>query len=91
MKESQVWRYASGGQAIKRLTLYHDFIPELIDLQPFLNSHFLCEKHYNQVIYTDHFYQQLSGDYALRHQLQMILILLCLIMKKFFSMINYVC
>ena len=51
--------------AIKRLALYHDFIPELIDLQPFLNSYSLCEKHYNQVISTDHFYQQLSDDYAL--------------------------
>ena len=58
-KESQVWRYASGGQATKRLAHYHDFIPELIDLQPFLNSYSVCEKHYNQIISTNYIYQQL--------------------------------
>ena len=48
--------------AIKRLALYHDFIPELIDLQPFLNSYSICEKHYNQIISTNYFYQQLLDD-----------------------------
>ena len=48
-KESQVWRHASSGQAVKRLTLYYDFIPELV--QSFLNSYSICAKHYNQVIY----------------------------------------
>jgi hypothetical protein len=61
-KESQVWRYASGGQATKRLAHYHDFIPELIDLQPFLNSYSVCEKHYNQIISTNYVYQQLLDD-----------------------------
>lgn len=61
-KESQVWRYASGGQAAKRLPRYHEFIPELIDLQPFLNSYSICEKHYNQIISTNYFYQQLLDD-----------------------------
>ena len=62
MKESQVWRYASGGQATKRLVLYRDFIPELIDPEPFLNSYSICEKHYNQIISTNYFYQQLLDD-----------------------------
>ena len=62
MKESQVWRYVSGGQATRRLALYHDFMPELVDLQPFLNSYSICEKHYNRIIFTNYFYQQLLDD-----------------------------
>ena len=58
-KESQVWRYASGSQTTKRLASYHDFIPELA---PFLNSYSICEKHYNQIISTNYFYEQLLDD-----------------------------
>ncbi len=32
MKNSQVWRHASSPEAAKRLTLYHNFISELINL-----------------------------------------------------------
>jgi len=60
-KESQVWQYASGSQTTKRLASYHDFIPELADLQPFLNSYSICEKHYNQII-SNYFYEQLLDD-----------------------------
>lgn len=61
-KESQVWRYANGSQATKRLACYHDFIPELVDTQPFLNSYSVCEKHYNQIISTNYFYEQLLDN-----------------------------
>ena len=64
-KESEVWRHASSGQAVKSLTLYRDCIPELVDFQSFLNSYSICEKHYNQVISTNYFYQQLLDDHTL--------------------------
>jgi len=33
-----------------------------VDLQRFLNSYSICEKHYNQIISTNYFYQQLLDD-----------------------------
>ena len=57
IKESQVWRHASTKEAASRLLLYHTFFPELVYLQTSLELYSLCEKHYNQIISTNHFYQ----------------------------------
>src|SRR6185436_2775517 len=35
---------------------------ELVDLQPFLNFYSICEKHYNQIISTNYFYEQFLDD-----------------------------
>ena len=34
-------------------------MPKLADLQLFLSFYSICEKHYNQVVAADHFYQRL--------------------------------
>ena len=56
-KQSQTWRHASTKEVANRLSLYQPFIPELIQLQTSLELYSLCEKHYNQVIASNHFYQ----------------------------------
>lgn len=60
-KRSQKWRHASSKAAAERLLVYHNYIPELIPLYSSLNSYSICEVHYNQVICTNKFYQNLSG------------------------------
>ncbi|GBC22372.2 hypothetical protein GLOIN_2v1770734 [Rhizophagus irregularis DAOM 181602=DAOM 197198] len=52
-----MWRHADTKAVASRLLLYHIFIPELIHLQTSLELYSLCEKHYNQIISTNHFYQ----------------------------------
>jgi signal transduction histidine kinase len=59
-KESQKWRHAS--YAAERLALYHNQFPELSDLHSFLESYSICERHYNQIIANNNFFQRLTGS-----------------------------
>ena len=54
-KESQKWRHASNQETAKRLTHYHNCLPELSNLHSVLESYSICERHYNQIIVTNHF------------------------------------
>lgn len=56
-KKTQKWRHASSQEAANRLSLYHNFFPELASLQTSLETYSLCEKHYNQIVASTHFYQ----------------------------------
>lgn len=60
-KESQAWRHASTQEAAKRLTQYHNYIPELASLHSSLKSYSICERHYNQIISTK-FYHDLTDS-----------------------------
>jgi hypothetical protein len=60
-KESQKWRHASNQETAKRLTHYHNYLPELFNLHSVLESYSICERHYNQIIVTNHFYRHLAG------------------------------
>lgn len=60
-KESQKWRHASNQETAKRLTLYHDYIPELFNFHSNLETYSVCENHYNQIIVANHFYQHIAG------------------------------
>src|SRR6185369_11776390 len=54
-KESQKWRHASNQETANRLTHYHNCLPELSNLHSVLESYSICERHYNQIIVTNHF------------------------------------
>ncbi|GBB93104.1 hypothetical protein RclHR1_02110003 [Rhizophagus clarus] len=58
-KIPQTWRHASTKAVASRLSLYHTFFLELINLQISLESYSLCKKHYNQIISINHFYKSL--------------------------------
>ena len=60
--ESQVWRHANSQETAKRLAQYHTCFPELVVLHTSLDSYAICEKHYNQIIATNKFYQHLIGS-----------------------------
>src|SRR6185369_17828684 len=54
-KESQKWRHASNQETANRLTHYHNCLPELSNLHSVLESYSICERHYDQIIVTNHF------------------------------------
>ena len=56
-KEHQMWRHASTKETAKRLALFHNYIPELANIHSSLKSYAICERHYNQIIATNQFYQ----------------------------------
>ena len=60
-KETQVWRHASNQETVKRLALYHNYLPELANLHSSLSFYSICERHYNQIVASNHFYQHLVG------------------------------
>jgi hypothetical protein len=59
-KDNQRWRHASGTAAVKGLTEMAKYFPELSLLLDSLESHSLCERHYNQVIVKRSFIKQIS-------------------------------
>jgi hypothetical protein len=62
IKESQKWRSASNQETAKRLAIYYDYFPELSNLHSSLKSYSICERHYNQIIVTNQFYQHLISS-----------------------------
>jgi len=60
-KESQRWRHASTAETARRLAFYHNHFPELTNLHSSLEFYSFCEKHYNQIVATNQFYQRLIG------------------------------
>ena len=62
IKESQKWRHASNEDTAKRLLQYHTYLPELANRHFSLNVYSICERHYNQAIATNQFYQHLVGS-----------------------------
>lgn len=60
-KEHQMWRHASTKETAKRLALFHKYIPELANIHSSLKSFAICEKHYNQIIATNQFYQHFTN------------------------------
>ena len=61
-KETQKWRYADNENAAKKLLQYHTYLPELVNRHVSLNVYSICERHYNQAIATNQFYQHLVGS-----------------------------
>ncbi|RHZ84150.1 hypothetical protein Glove_85g68 [Diversispora epigaea] len=62
LTESQKWRHASNEDTTKRLLQYHTYLPELANRHFSLNVYSICERHYNQAIATNQFYQHLVGS-----------------------------
>ncbi|RHZ87684.1 hypothetical protein Glove_33g70 [Diversispora epigaea] len=46
----------------KRLTIYYNYFSELSNLHSSLKSYSICERHYNQIIATNQFYQHLISS-----------------------------
>jgi hypothetical protein len=59
-KENQIWRYASGNMAVKKINVIANYLPELPLLLDSLNNYSLCEKHYNQIIAKDYLLNNLK-------------------------------
>ena len=59
--DSRSRRHADGPKPVRRLALFHPYIPELANLS--LASHSLCSRHYMQIVINNHFYELLSGSY----------------------------
>ena len=56
-KESQKWRHIGNEKTATQFLQYYNYLPELSNYNH--SSHSICEKHYNQVIATNQFYQHL--------------------------------
>jgi len=70
-KESQKWRYADNENTAKKLLQYHIYLPELANHHFSLNVYSICERHYNQAIVTNQFYQHLVGSVQENKRLQL--------------------
>jgi hypothetical protein len=69
-KKSQTKRHASSKESKNGLQTYHDFFPELVEVQAHLEDYSLCERHYNQLIASDLLRQSLLNPdqiYPLRN------------------------
>ncbi|RHZ81313.1 hypothetical protein Glove_122g21 [Diversispora epigaea] len=62
IKESQKWQNVSNLETAKRLTIYYYYFSELSNLHSSLKSYSICERHYNQIIVTNQFYQHLTSS-----------------------------
>ncbi|RHZ45067.1 hypothetical protein Glove_692g38 [Diversispora epigaea] len=54
--------YANSQKAVRQLSLYNSFFPELISQQNSLELYSLCEKHYNQIIAKNNLYKILLNS-----------------------------
>ncbi|RHZ53886.1 hypothetical protein Glove_433g8 [Diversispora epigaea] len=61
-KEAQVWQYANSQKAVSRLFLYNNFFPKLVLRKTSLELYSFCERHYNQIIAKNNFYESLSNS-----------------------------
>ncbi|CAG8808496.1 1729_t:CDS:1, partial [Dentiscutata erythropus] len=68
MPKSDHWRNANAPSAASKLEALKDLISELSDRQ--FSQFSLCVNHYNQVVVSDHFYQQLLGSSSNRSCLE---------------------
>ncbi|CAG8480682.1 13003_t:CDS:2 [Cetraspora pellucida] len=64
-KESQTWRHADTPTTTNWLKLYVDYMPKL---NFYLYLHSICEKHFNQVISTNHFHRHLLDNPAFKNK-----------------------
>ncbi|CAG8736423.1 2924_t:CDS:2, partial [Acaulospora morrowiae] len=61
-KKKQTWRNASAPEAIRRLELFTDFIPELTDFLLESYHYSICQQHYNEIVSKNQFYQRLCHE-----------------------------
>ena len=59
-KQKQRWRHASGKVVFERIGLFAKYFPELVSLSESLENYSFCERHYNQIIATNHFLEHLK-------------------------------
>jgi hypothetical protein len=60
--DSQTWKHASAPAAVERVNKLAKYFPELSLLNNCLGNYSLCINHYNQVVATDNFYQNLLNS-----------------------------
>src|SRR5690242_17483383 len=68
-KETQRWRHASAQEAARQLAFYHPYFTELANLRS-LTVYSLCERHYNQLIVSNHLYDLLQSSAEERNRTQ---------------------
>jgi len=54
------WRNANGQLAAKRIRLFYEYFPDLVNLN--LDSYSICSIHYNQIVINNQFYEHLVGS-----------------------------
>ena len=61
-KSNQYWRQVSGKAVKVRLQLFTEYFPELSSLIDSLENYSICEKHYNQIVAINKFYETLLNS-----------------------------
>jgi hypothetical protein len=59
-KQKQRWRHASGEVVLERIGHFAKYFPELVSLSESLENYSFCERHYNQIIATNHLLEHLK-------------------------------
>ena len=58
-KTDQIWRKASGFVAKERIKPFTKYFPELSSLSSSLDNYSICERHYNQIVANNSFFEKM--------------------------------